>query len=88
MEQIFNPFSTLEDIQQAFDSRAMIRWITLGKVSGYYAILSPFVKKCLNGKNFDEAFCFDLSIYESHITDNIKGFFEEEFKYEFGKKKL
>jgi hypothetical protein len=70
---------TYENIKQAFESRALTRWITLGKVSGYYAILSPYVKKCIGGRSFDEAFSFDLEIYRPHITPEIEEFFKEEF---------
>ena len=74
---------TLKDIEQAFKSRAFIRWLTLGKICGYYVLLSPFVSKCLSGKDFEQEFNFDLSIYSSHITEAIKDNFRKEFDYEY-----
>lgn len=73
---------TLEDIQSAFDSRAMIRWITLGKISGYYVVLSPLVAKCLKNKDFEKEFNFDLTIYKNHITPEVEEFFSREFSWE------
>lgn len=79
----FKKEPTFADIEQALKSRAFIRWLTLGKITGYYVLLSPFVFKCLDGKNFEQEFNFDLSVYENSITDFIKKYFNEEFKYEF-----
>ena len=74
---------TKEDICQAYESRALIRWIVLGKVCGYYAVLSPYIAQCIGTQNFDEAFRFDLNIYKTHLTEEVEAFFKEEFKYEY-----
>jgi len=70
---------TKEDICKAFENRTLIRWIVLGKVCGYYAVLSPHVAQCLGTQSFDEAFRFDLQIYKSHITPEVEKFFKNEF---------
>jgi len=72
-----------EDIKQAFNNRTIIRWVTVGKICGYYVILSPFIKRCLSGKNFESEFNFDLTIYQHHITPTIEEYFKKEFFYEY-----
>ena len=75
---------TKEDICKSIDNRTMIRWVTLGKVCGYYMVLSPYVASCLNMEEFEERYYFDLTIYKSHLTPDIEDLFKEEFKHEFG----
>lgn len=53
------------------------RWVSFGKVSGYYAVLSPWVKKhCLmNG--------VDISQYRASITVEVEEYFRNLFSREF-----
>lgn len=74
---------TLDDLNNAVKNRTMIRWLTLGKVCGYYILLSPLILKILDGQDFEKVFNFDLSIYKSHINDSIIDFFKKEFDYEY-----
>lgn len=56
--------------------RDMERWITLGKVSGYYASLSPWVKK------YCKTLTVDLELYTKSITPEVKEHFNNQFAYE------
>jgi hypothetical protein len=54
----------------------LARWIALDKVSPFYVIMSPWVKKyCQVSK--------DLSLYEPFVTDEALAHFKELFAYEF-----
>lgn len=74
---------TQDDICKAIDNRTMIRWVTLGKVCGYYMVLSPYVANCLNMEEFEERYYFDLAIYKSHLMPETVDLFNEEFSHEF-----
>ena len=79
----FKKEPNFEDIKNAFTNKTILRWLTLGKICGYYVILSPFIKKCLENKNFEDHFNFDLSIYKQVLLNqNILDFFNKEFNYE------
>jgi hypothetical protein len=74
---------TQDDICKAIDNRTMIRWVTLGKVCGYYMVLSPWVSNCLDLNTFEEKYHFDLAIYKAHLTDDVEALFREEFSHEY-----
>jgi hypothetical protein len=74
---------SFDDIKQAFLNRTILRWVTVGKICGYYIILSPFIEKCLNGEKFEDHFVYDLNIYRSHINLAIEEYFKKEFSYEY-----
>lgn len=74
---------TYEDIQIALKDHAMVRWVTLGRVSPYYILLSPWISKALEGKDWGEVFLFDLSVYQDSITEEVRKYFRQEFSYEF-----
>jgi hypothetical protein len=76
----FKKEPNFEDIKNAFSNRTILRWVTLGKICGYYMILSPFIKKCLDGKKFEN---FDLEIYKLSITPKIEEYFKNLFSYEY-----
>lgn len=55
-------------------SRDIERWVSLGKVSVFYALLCPFVKKhCKN-------LTVDPKLYEPSITPEVQACFDEMFK--------
>jgi hypothetical protein len=57
-------------------ARDMERWIALGKVSGYYAVLSPWVKKyCKN-------ITIDLDLYRKSVTPEVQAVFAQLFPNE------
>lgn len=79
--EIYNGVPNFDNIQRNIYDRMMIKWVTLGKVSPYYILLSPFVHKICD--NIEEIFKFDPKIYKTSITPNVKTYFEQEFGYEF-----
>jgi hypothetical protein len=83
LETTFKRLPNYDDIEDAFRNRAMIRWITLGKVCGYYVLMSPLIEKYMEGNSFEDVFEFDLSIYKPHLTDGLYEFFKKEFAHEF-----
>jgi hypothetical protein len=79
----FKTIPTFEHVKKSIQDLSMIRWVSLGRVSPYYVLLSPFVGKCLSGKTFIEVFFFDLSVYDKSISQDVKMFFRQEFANEF-----
>ena len=53
------------------------RWVSFGKVSGYYAVLSPWVKKHCPMKGVD------ISQYRASITVEVEDYFNSLFSREF-----
>jgi hypothetical protein len=70
-----------EEFCKILAGRAMPRWISLGKVSQYYILLSPWVAECCD--DLADTFAFDISMYKPHITPLIEEHFKKEFDYEF-----
>jgi len=68
---------TPKEEQIMMSSRDMERWIALGKVSGYYAALSPWVKKHC------KTLTVDLNLYTKSITTEVKEHFNKQFAHEF-----
>lgn len=63
----------LKEEQYMMGAKDLERWISLGKVSGYYAVLSPWVKKyCKNIK-------IDLTVFKTNkeLEDKFKELFSE-----------
>lgn len=75
--------TTWEAVKSKLDDLSMIRWITTGKVSPYYAILSPWVEKWLAGRTIEEVFKFDLEVYRPSITPSLESHFRTTFEREF-----
>ena len=79
----FKQVPTFEQIEQALKDHTMVRWVTIDRVSPYYILLSPWVSRCLDGRTFIEVFLFDLNVYESSITPQVRDLFRQEFNYEY-----
>jgi len=58
-------------------AREIERWVSFGKVSGFYAVLSPWAKKHCDMKNVD------ISQYCASITAEVENCFRELFSLEF-----
>ena len=56
-------------------------WIATGKVSIYYVMMSPYMKKFI--EKFSKECSFDPLVYQEKITSEVKDYFNHEFKYEF-----
>ena len=75
--------TSLEQIKAKLDDLSLIRWISLGKVSPHYAILSPWIYAALDGKTLGEVFLFDLTVYHQSIDKDVEKWFSENFSEEF-----
>lgn len=76
-------FRSYESISKKLTDMSMIRWLTTGRISPYYAILSPWVNQWLNGRKIEDVLMFDLSLYRPSITPQIETKFREIFPEEF-----
>jgi hypothetical protein len=74
---------SLEKLKEKLADLSLIRWISLGKISPHYAILSPWISKALDGKTLEDVFLFDLSVYHQSIDDDVRKWFSKNFSEEF-----
>lgn len=66
---------TLEKFQESIQNKNFGRWLTLGKISPYYLVLSPIITQI-----FPEGIKnMDLGIYREGITPEIKEYFVKIF---------
>lgn len=72
-----------EKVKEKLDDLSMIRWITTGNVTPYYAILSPWVNRWLAGRSLEEVFKFDLSVYRPSVSTTLETSFRNIFSREF-----
>lgn len=79
MMREFKNEPTFEKIEQRIKDLSLIRWLTNGTISPYYALLSPWVKRSV-GNDVGNALKFDLSSYS--ITTEISEYFKNKFEYE------
>jgi hypothetical protein len=56
----------------------LARWVAVGRLSPYYAVLSPWVKKHVDLKNMS----LDLGVYQKDITPGIEAHFKRLFPHE------
>lgn len=80
-EQFKGPPS-VERYRKLVTDLTLVRWLTLGKMSPYYGLLSPMLKEAL-GKGVEEAFMFDFGVYRKSLTPTIEEKFEGLFPEEF-----
>jgi hypothetical protein len=64
------------EIKKAVETRQMLSWLWLNKVSPYYIVLSKLT--CDSCKEL----LIDCELYTSLITQEIKDYFSQEFSYE------
>lgn len=79
----FDGQPSLDQIKSVVQEFLIVKWLTLGKISPYYVLLSPFISNSIDKLSFEEYFMFDLSIYTSSITEEVKNLFSKEFDYEY-----
>jgi len=71
----------IERMENKIKDLSFVRWVTVGKVTPYYVLLSPFIKKLL-GENLEEVFLFDFDVYRRVICEEVQEYFNKEFNYE------
>lgn len=72
---------TLEKISTFIENGFFKLWLASGKVSIYYAIMSPYVQKHI--EELSKICSFDVSLYKEKITLEVKDYFNHEFMHEF-----
>lgn len=72
---------TQEEIQYAVKDKSLIRWTRLGKLTPFYSLVSPLVRKALAGQKPEDYLQMDLSGYQ--VTPGIEAQFREVFGHEF-----
>lgn len=58
-------------------------WIQAGKVSKYYAVLSPWVADFGDRDKLEAHLQFDFELIETRSPESVRKYFEQEFAYEF-----
>jgi hypothetical protein len=79
--RIFENDISKNDIIEAIENRTMTRWLIQGKVSPYYAVLSPLMKKYFKDESKVN---FNISFYSGGITGPVEREYKSLFDYEFG----
>lgn len=71
-----------EKLQEAVLNKNLQRWVALGKISPYYLVLSPLVKKAFPDGVEKLIPNLDLEIYRQIITPEIEAWFAKNFSTE------
>lgn len=72
------PVLTEQRFQEAMESDKLLRWIVLGQISQYYALVCPFIKQILPKEELAKKLNYDLDVYSDVINSNIITWFERE----------
>jgi hypothetical protein len=70
---------TKKDLIPLVQDRSIVGWTTLGKISPYYLVLSPFLADVLRPEDFS----IDLKIYKEQSSTELETVFREMFPNEF-----
>lgn len=73
---------SVEKYAELEKNRQLYRWINFGKISPYYIVLSPYIKKIVSHEELKKLH-FDLDIYKAGVDDSIIKCFKDFFSYEF-----
>jgi hypothetical protein len=76
-EQKFKKSPNISDLNK----EDLINWINFGKISPYYIVISPYMKKIFDDKELVKL-NFDPSLYENCIDKDVKKIFSKLFGYE------
>ena len=79
--RIFENDLKKEDVIEAIENHTMTRWLIQGKVSPYYAVLSPLMKKYFKDESKVN---FNIPFYSGGITEPVEAEYRSLFNYEFG----
>jgi hypothetical protein len=69
---------TKKDLADLLEDRTLIGWTTLGKISPFYLVLSPWLVGVLKM----EEFSIDLNVYKEQSSDELETVFREMFPNE------
>ena len=79
----FGGFPTAERFQESLCNKNLFRWISVGKVSPYYLILSPLIRGVVTNEIISKNTNLDLEIYRVNVTTDVEDCFKNLFEYEF-----
>ncbi len=68
-----------EKFKEAVINNNLIRWVTLGKISPYYLVLSPLIAQAVPDLA-ERLKTIDLEVYRKVLTPEIKAYFAKTFK--------
>lgn len=78
---VFGMNYNISKIENSIKEKDIVKWIAFNKVTPYYLVLSPLIKKYFT--NIDDSFSVDCEILLKSINDQIKNFFKINFSNEF-----
>lgn len=77
------------DGQPTFDKTKIVAhdgklkyWVSSSKVSHYYLLLSPWIKKMDALEKLAKGIGFDVTVYQTNVNEDLTEFFNREFKHE------
>jgi hypothetical protein len=70
----------IDQIKTVIENKEIIKWAAFSKVSPFYLILSPLIKKAFS--DVEDAFSIDIEFYKKSITPEIEEFFYRLFENE------
>lgn len=73
---------TEEKIKEFLDNGYMKMWIATAKVSQFYVLLSPWLRKHIKITELSQECGFDLKLLEGLATRQVKDYFSYEFSHE------
>lgn len=71
------------DIETNIASKEIVKWIASKKISPYYLVMSPLIKKYF--KEIEDTFTIDVELLSKSITPKVIEIFENLFPVEFNK---
>lgn len=78
----FDGEPTFDKTKEAVDGPKMKYWVSSGKVSHYYLLLSPWIKKMDALEKLAKGVGFDVTVYQANLNADLQEFFNREFKHE------
>ena len=73
---------TEEKLKGFLDNGIMRFWTLTGKISKYYLVLSPLIRKHCDIEEFSDQCSFDPTLFREKISDEVKAYFDHEYRHE------
>lgn len=78
---VFGENYTKDKVEKAIKEKEIVKWISFNRISVYYLLLSPLIKK--HYQNIDDSFSIDSEILKKSINEQIENYFKKIFSCEF-----
>lgn len=69
-----------EDVKKFIENKDIIKWVAFSKVSPFYLLLSPLIKKSFS--DIENSFSVDVDFYQNSITPEVETAFKEFFPWD------